>query len=99
MAILYNKPTMTVTCDGCLDAVDFKAKTWQNGIDAMKAAGWKLRPIDGVWKHGCPTCNGRQTVSKGAQLEERIKMVTGGMGRLILPNWEQFLYWSRKRDE
>lgn len=98
MAILYQRPDFIVTCDGCLNKQTFKAKNWTNGIAAMKAAGWKLRPVDGVWKHGCPDCDAYQTSRKAATLEERIKVVTGGAGRLILPDFDQFLHWYRKRN-
>lgn len=86
---------MTVTCDGCQDKLEMQAKTWGDGIAQMKAKGWRLKLIDGVWKHGCPACIAFKQKSTTTSLAARIALVTGGKGKLVMPDWDRFLYYAR----
>lgn len=44
-------------CDNCPHAEDFDADTFQECVDAMKAAGWRIsKDKYGAWQHDCPAC-------------------------------------------
>lgn len=43
-------------CDHCSETLETDADDWHGGIAAMKAAGWRIRPVGGEWDHKCGCC-------------------------------------------
>ena len=54
----YNRDfeTMDFECDTCSIGATYEGD-WQECVDAAKEDGWKIRKVDGDWKHTCSECD------------------------------------------
>ncbi len=49
-----------VECDDCGYYEEYPATNFADGIEKIKAAGWRItQNSDGEWEHLCDGCNGK----------------------------------------
>ena len=57
MSTRREEGTVVFDCDGCSEDFDTEEQDFQDGVDALKAAGWEItKDARGEWAHYCPPC-------------------------------------------
>lgn len=71
---------MELYCDtpGCEMFSDFSGE-WKECLDIAKAMGWRVRMVDGEWKHYCPRHSGPKMevafIDESAYIDESVEFV------------------------